>query len=291
MEGKLITIKTSDGLHLSGLLVEPKEQVTDIILNIHGTSGNFYWNGFYEPISKMALDLGLGFLSTNNRGSGVYELESGTVPNGASLEKFEDCLLDIDAWIEFCLEKGYKNIILEGHSFGTEKSVYYIAKGKHKDKIKAVILLGFSDTVGTQQKYEKKIGKNYFDEATKLVNENRGTELLSDLTGLCGELPISAHTYLNFFSEKSEIAFALPFGKGKGLISFQNIKVPVLGVISDNESGEYTIIPIKDAIELLKSENKLAEAYQIEDSSHGFEGKEAKLVEIITDFLKRRVLI
>lgn len=291
MEGKLITVKTSDDLPLSGLLVEPKEQVTDIILNIHGTSGNFYWNDFYEPLSKMVLDLGLGFLTTNNRGSGVYELEVGTVPHGASLERFEDCLLDIDAWIEFCLNKGYKNIILQGHSFGTEKSVYYMTKGKYKDKVKAVILLGFSDNVGTQQRYEKKIGKNYFEEATKLVNENKGEQLLSDLTGLAGELPISAQTYLNFFSENSENSIALPLRKGKDLTSFQNIQVPVLGVIGDNEDGEYTIISIKDAVELLKSENKLAEAYQIEGSNHGFEGKETKLVEIILDFLKRRVLI
>lgn len=291
MEGKLITVKTSDNLPLSGLLVEPEQQATDIILNIHGTSGNFYWNDFYEPLSKMALDLGLGFLTTNNRGSGVYELEIGTVPHGASLEKFEDCLLDIDAWIEFCLNKGYKNIILQGHSFGTEKSVYYMAKGKYKDKVKAVILLGFSDNVGTQQRYEKKIGSNYFEEATKLVSENKSTQLLSDLTGLAGELPISAQTYLNFFSENSENSIALPLRKGEGLTNFQNINVPILGVIGDNEEGEYTIIPIKDAINLLKSENKLAEAYQIEGSNHGFEGKETKLVEVITDFLKRKVLI
>lgn len=291
MEGKLITVKTSDNLPLSGLLVESKEQATDIILNIHGTSGNFFWNDFYEPLSKMALDLGLGFLTTNNRGSGVYELEIGTVPHGASLEKFEGCLLDIDAWIEFCLNKGYKNIILQGHSFGTEKSVYYMAKGKYKDKVKAVILLGFSDNVGTQQRYENKIGKNYFEEATKLVNENMSEQLLSDLKGLAGELPISAQTYLNFFSENSENSIALPLRKGKDLIGFQNIQVPILGVIGDNEDGEYTIIPIKEAVELLKSENKFAEAYQIEGSNHGFEGKETKLVEIITDFLKRKVLI
>lgn len=290
INGELVQVKTSDNLPLSGFLTQPKKNSTDIILNLHGTSGNFYWNNFYESLSKMALDLGFAFLATNNRGAGVYELEIGTISHGASLEKFEDCLLDIDAWIEFCLNKGYKNIILEGHSFGTEKSVYYMAKGKCKDNIKAVILLGFSDNVGTQQRYEKKIGKNYFDEARKLVSEGKSEQLLSDLKGLAGELPISAQTYLNFFSENSENSIALPLRKGRDLTNFQNIQVPVLGVIGDKEDGEYTIIPIQEAMNLLKSENKLAEAYQIKNCSHGFDGKEVELVKIVQDFLKRRVL-
>lgn len=291
MNGELVQVKTRDNLPLSGFLTEPKGSSTNIILNLHGTSGNFYWNNFYEPLSRMALDLGLAFLATNNRGAGVYELEIGTVPHGASLEKFEDCLIDIDAWIEFCLSKGYKNIILEGHSYGTEKSVYYMANGKYKNNVKAVILLGFSDNVGTQQRYEKKIGKNYFDEAKAFVAQGKGEHLLSDLSGLAGELPISAQTYLNFFSENSGNSVALPLRKGKDLTNFQNIQVPILGVIGDKEDGEYTIIPIQDAINLLKSENKLAEAYQINDCSHGFDGKEAELVGIVQDFLKRRVLI
>jgi pimeloyl-ACP methyl ester carboxylesterase len=210
--------------------------------------------------------------------------------HGASLEKFEDCVQDIDAWIEFALTKGYKRVILEGHSFGTEKSVYYMSRGSHADNVVAVVLMGFSDNVGTQQKYEKKIGRNYFDEAKTLVEQGKGEHLLSDMGGLAGEMPISAMTYLNFFSPNSENSLALPLRQGKDLAFFRNIKVPVLGVIGDNYDGEYTIIPIEDAVELLKSENKLAEAYQIKDCDHGFNGKEQEVVELIADFLKRRVL-
>jgi pimeloyl-ACP methyl ester carboxylesterase len=291
MKGELVKIKTRDDLTLFGFLTKPNSSSKTAIVNIHGTSGNFYWDDFFEPLENMASELGLAFLSTNNRGNGVYEVEAGTISHGASLEKFEDCLLDIDAWIEYCLDKGYQNIILEGHSFGTEKSVYYMAKGKYRDKVIAVILLGFSDNVGTQKRYENKIGKNYLDEARKLFSEKKNEQLLSDLKGLAGELPISAQTYLNFFSENSENSIALPLRNGKNLTNFQNIKTPILGVIGDKDDGEYTIIPIIDAINLLKSENKNADVYQIKDCNHSFEGKEEQLVKIVREFLEKRVLI
>jgi pimeloyl-ACP methyl ester carboxylesterase len=287
----IVKIKTEDGLILHGFLSEPKKPSKIIKINIHGTSGNFYYNDFYEQFINSANKLGIAHLTTNNRGSGVYEIERGTPNHGASIELFEDCLKDIDAWIKFALDRGYEKIILEGHSFGTEKSVYYMEKGKYKDKVVGVILLGFSDNVGTEEKYLNKIGKDYTNEAKDLVSRNEGYRLLGDIYGLAGELPISAQTYLNFVSENSENSKALPLRKGKDLHFFQNIKIPILGVIGDNEDGEYTIIPIKEAIELLNSENKLAEVHQIQNSNHGFEGKEKEVTEIIEDFIKRRILV
>ena len=56
------------------------------------------------------------------------------------------------------------------------------------------------------------------------------------------------------------------------------------------DHGEYTIIQIEMAIELLKKENPLAEAYQIKDCDHCYIGKEKELTKIIADFTKRRIL-
>jgi pimeloyl-ACP methyl ester carboxylesterase len=286
----IVKVKTKDGITLHGLLVEPENPTKLIKIHLHGTSGSFFYNDFYEPLIESALKLDIAHLNTNNRGAGVYELEKGSVPTGASLEKFEDCVFDIDAWIEFAKSRGYEKIILEGHSFGTEKIVYYMNKGSYKDKVDAVILLGFSDNVGTQQKYEKRIGSNYFKEAQKLVEEGKGEYLLSDIYALAGEMPISAQTYLNFTKADSANSKALPLRHGKNLEYFKNIKVPILAVVGDDEDSEYTIIPIKEAMKLLESENKLTEVHQIKDCNHCFEGKEKEMVNIVEKFLKRRVL-
>jgi len=291
MNYPIANVKTSDGLTLHGLLTESENPSKTIIIHIHGSGGNFYGNKYFKDLSDSINNLGLAYLSTNNRGNHVYELEKGNVYSGVSLEKFEDCVLDIDAWIEFALDKGYENIILEGHSYGTEKIVYYMNKGTYVSKVIGVMLFGFSDNVGSQIKYEKSVGKNYRQEAEVLNNKNEGWKLLNDYFGLCGEMPISAQTYLHGFTEDSQNAIALPLRKGKDLTYFQNIKVPTLAIISDNEDGEYTIIPIKEACELLKSENKLAESYIIEGTDHVFKDKENELIEIVVDFIKRKVIL
>ncbi len=289
MNYPIVKVKTKDQLNLYGFLAEPESGIKNsIIIHIHGTGGNFFGNDFYEERVDSSLKLNCAFLTTNNRGTGIYEVETDTITHGASCEIFEDCLLDIDAWVELILTKGYQNIILEGHSFGTEKCVYYMANGKYKDKIKGLVLLGFCDTIGTQKKHSDKTGKDYMAEAKDLISKGKGDYLLSDLFSFAGELPITAKTYVNFFENGSELSSVMPLDKGK-LDMFSKINVPVLGVIGDQDQKEYTIMPIRDAINLLKTENKLAEAFQINDCDHGFTGKEKELSETITDFLVNRL--
>ena len=192
-------------------------------------------------------------------------------------------------WIEFALSRGYKSH-LEGHSFGTEKVVYYATKGKYKSVVTAIILLGFSDSFATQTRYPEKAQKEYMYEAQQLLRDGKPYQLLTDLRAQAGStLPVSAATYVNFFIPGSELSNTLPLRNGKKLLLLRDIQIPILGVIGD-QNDEYTHIPIRDAMALIESENKQAETHQINNSNHGFEGKETELAAVIADFLKRRVL-
>lgn len=290
MNYPIVKVKTSDGLELGGILFEPEDKkLKTITIHIPGDNGSFWWGDYYPYLAESCLDEEIAFLSVNNRGSGVFENSSDEkIPHGVAAEIFSDCILDFDAWIKFVLDKGYKKIILEGHSRGTEKVVYYMNRGQYADKVVGVILLGFSDNIGTQLNYEKKIGHNFIAEAQQMAKEGKGDHLLSDLRALAGELPWTAKSYLDNMKPNSANFQALPLRQGKDLIYFQNIKVPILGIIGDK--FEYTIIPIQEAIELLKKENPLVEAYQIKDCDHCFIGKEKELTKIITDFTQRRIL-
>ncbi len=289
MNYPIVAVKTNDQVKLHGVLFEPKQESTAIKIHIPGTAGSFFWNDFYPDLVQSALKLGMAQLNTNTRGTGVYDMEKGLPATGAALEKFEDCLLDIDAWIELALSKGYEQIVLEGHSFGTEKIVYYMNHGQYRDKVQAVILMGFSDTYGTQQKYEQETGKSFTKEAQSLVDQGQEKQLLSDLTAFAGELPISAGTYHNFFSASSECAQTLPFRNGKKLTLLSQINVPILGVISDNDDEEYTIIPIKQAASLLESENNQAQVKIITNTDHGFTGKSEEVAATIESFLENNL--
>ncbi len=283
MEYPIVNVKTDDGMLLYGLHLMAKNSKT-VIIAIHGTASNFYENDFMKEITKVAHQKGVSVLLTNNRGTAV--LQAWPKLHGTALEHFEDCINDIDAWISYAIDKGYSKIILQGHSLGTEKVIYYMSKGKYNNKVKAVILLAFSDSWGAEMRYLKKKGTDgYMKEADNLAKEGKGYQfLISDWLCYSGVMPKSADSFLNFMKDNSELSEALPF-RNHGLPLYKNIRVPILAVIGDKT--EYTIIPIKEAIELLKKENPLTESYQIKNCNHDFEGKEKELAEIVGRFLDK----
>ena len=91
----------------------------------------------------------------------------------------------------------------------------------------------------------------------------------------------------------SLIGLADPVGRtlsymklAKGLELYQKIKVPILAIIGDVH--EFTVIPIKEAAQLLRDENTNAEAHIIKGAPHNFKGKEKEFIEIVIDFVNRR---
>jgi pimeloyl-ACP methyl ester carboxylesterase len=289
----IVKIVTKDKLSLFGYLANSKNIKTKdaILINIHGTASAFYEEEFEEHYVNEIPKLGIGVLFTNNRGNGI--LQNSWQKTGAGVERFEDCLIDIDAWIEFALKQGYKKIILQGHSLGTEKIVYYMEKGQYKNKVIGVILLGFADSYGTNLEFLKTIDKNLsrkiMEEAKALIKQGKKEQFISTVwLSHAGVLPQSAEGYVNFFNENSEISKAFPLRKGKDLEFYKKIKVPILGLIGDKE--EYTVIPVLDAVNLLKKENKNAEIIQIKDCDHDFSTKRKELLQMVTSFLKRKVI-
>ncbi len=288
MKNPIVHILTKDKLDLYGILLPAKSKEA-IIINIHGTADNFYDNEFIWQIATAVAPLNVSMLSTNNRGSYSFEFydygPDAYRKSGASTEIFEKCVLDIDAWIEYALSLGYKKIILQGHSLGTEKIVYYMNKGRQRAKVTAVILLGFADSYGTHLEFLKTVKDDLMAEAKTLIKQGKGEQFLTKRwLAHAGVLPQSAESYLNFFGADSELSKAFPIRQGRDLKMYQKIKTPILGIIGDEE--EYTVIPVTDAINLLMSENVMAEIYQIKNSDHGYSGREKVVAGIVKKFLQ-----
>ncbi len=281
----IVKVKTPDDFTLFGFLAEANKKDT-ILVNVHGTGSCFYAEEFEREFIERLPNIGISVLFTNNRGN--YTLESWQA-TGCAREKFEDCLIDIDTWIQFALDKGYTKIILQGHSLGTEKVTYYMEKGKYKDKVIAVTLLGFADSFGCQMKFLETQKVDPMVNALELIKEGSGNELISSIH-LChaGVLPKTANSYVNCFSEGSELSKALPLRQGKYLAYYQNIKVPILGIISDTD--EWNEMLGVDTVSLLKKENSNARIETISDTDHSFSGKQKELVDIVDNFIKSKLI-
>ena len=143
MKTKLIRMVTSDNLRFDGLLYEPENKTNKVVIHVHGTSSDFYRTEYFETMSEKYTNAGYAFLTFNNRGSGreyhfktVKDGKIGpSVEIGSRNEIFEDCEIDIQAAIDFVKTKGLHEIVLQGHSYGCNKVIWYTLENDFCGKI------------------------------------------------------------------------------------------------------------------------------------------------------------
>jgi len=127
---ELVETPTGDGLTHAGALAAPKPlggtRRFDAVLMMHGAAGAFS-EAFYRNFSTALVERGVATLRANNRGHDVVNRGNGMGKLlGVALEAIEDCTIDWDAWLSFLAGRGYKRILLFGHSLGAVKSAYYL---------------------------------------------------------------------------------------------------------------------------------------------------------------------
>ena len=197
MKTELIRFSTQDGLQLHGLLFTPEEKTNKVIIHVHGSAGNFYENDFIDNFAKSFTGKGYAFFVFNNRGC-EYIKEIVKKENGVSTcpiigmlnEVFEDCVFDIQGAFNFCKERGFREFVLQGHSLGCNKVVYYALKANFKGKL---VLLAPCDLARNED-------ETYIENITlakKLVKNNKGLEKIPNFWG---KFDISALTLLSIWS-------------------------------------------------------------------------------------------
>jgi pimeloyl-ACP methyl ester carboxylesterase len=128
---ELVEIRTSDDVPHAGALAVPKRKGGtprfDAVLMMHGAAASFA-ESFYRNFSAALFERGVATLRANNRGHDVINRGNGRgTMLGVALEIIEDCAIDWDAWLTFLEKRGYKRILVFGHSLGAVKTAYYLA--------------------------------------------------------------------------------------------------------------------------------------------------------------------
>lgn len=252
---------------MEGLITNGRKK--SIVIHLHGLEDNFHERPFLDMMAKKYQEVGFDFLPFDNRGHDFY----------SQIEKFTDCILDIDAALEFVRQRGYKNIILQGHSTGCNKIIYYIQK--RKKQLKGIILLSPISDCECMKNQEKDYVEN-IKKARELVKKRKGKQYLL-LKG--DKWPISAQRYLSLGEfGGAEDMFSLSLGK-KIKKKYQGVTFPTLLVYAERD--KYATHPIRKIGNFLaKAIPSLATQKYIPGSDHNFMKKEKELVKAITDWLK-----
>ena len=111
------------------------EQFRDACVIItNGTGGNIFENKFLRVLGDELEKENISYICAHNSGAfQIINLPSESHNrSGLTFEMFDNCIEDLQAYVDFAIEQGYKRIILGGHSYGCNKVIYYLYKTNNK---------------------------------------------------------------------------------------------------------------------------------------------------------------
>ncbi len=285
---QIVTAKSTDGIYFKGLLSEA-ENPKGIIIHIHGMAGTPILNSYYPNMHEQYPKNGWSFLAVEHRGTGVmtyFDSNNGGKVIGNAFEIFEDCVKDIQGWIDFAKSLNYKNIWLQSYSLGTSKAAYYLNQTSCKD-INGTIFISSSDMVGLVHDKEGQIDHDkLYPEAKDLIAQGKPTKLLSNM--LWGDGILSAQTYLSLFGDGTRDAifnYSLP---DLGWDVVNSISIPVLAITGTKDDGVATVMDPYKAMQLLETQLKNSprkKTIVYENADHSFNGFEENIVKDVLDFI------
>jgi pimeloyl-ACP methyl ester carboxylesterase len=272
MKQELVRINSIDWIEQPGILYTPDTKTNKIVIHVHGLNGNFYENRFLDTLSKAYTDKNYAFLTFNNRGRWfISELLKGDdfIVIGWCLERFKDCILDIQGVVNWGKSQWFEEIILEWHSYWCNKVLYYYNNTKN-DCIKKIVLLAPCDIPTETKKFlSKKEYEKAKSEATKLVKENKENELIDFSSMANGK--IAAGTFFYDFLPNWENDFIRYSEKTQSKI-LNNIDIPVLVIFGDSDKCVLTQ-PIEIVKQYLSNNIKNCNIQIIKWADHWYNGK------------------
>jgi alpha-beta hydrolase superfamily lysophospholipase len=289
--GDLITFHASDGIELQGFLVKSKRRTGKIIVSIHGLTGSFFRSATQKRMIPHYADGGYDYFSINTRGHGtlspMYRVRGKKVKwmeIGTALERFEDCVKDLKGVVSLLKAKGYRKIILQGHSTGCQKATYYMYKTGDR-RISAVVLLAPADDYNTGKKQLKGKWKKAVSIAKKMVKA-KSRELMPS-RAIIGKR-LTAWRFLST-NDLSNVEARLFNYEAKTLKEFRSMTLPVMAVFGSKE--QYRTKNVRIYLKMLEKQTRSKNflAVEIPGANHDFRMHEAETAQAVVEWLDKAV--
>ena len=278
---------TCDQLKMTGLLFESDAVSKVGILHLHGRAGGFYANAFLDAMAETYTAAGFGFLTVNLRGHDqIADFRVGDTDQikriGQAFDIFEECIFDIDAWVNFFRGHGYEKIILQGYSQGGGKAVYFLNEKLSAD-IVALVLMSPADAAGLLKKYDPLNFEKDLAEAEAMLAQGRGSELLP--RPIRGTYYVSAKSFVDEFGKNTK-ANIFPVFETGNFEKLENINIPILAFYGSKEN--LCINSPKEDLVIIAShfKNQNSKTAIIDGADHTYHQREKQIAGLIAKWLK-----
>lgn len=291
-----VYFETEDRIELNGLLHEPENKTEEIVIAVHGMQSNCMKKRD-DILAREITKNNISYFCFNNRGHDLVNSitkkqndKAVKILSGFSLENIEDCYYDIKAAILKMIEKGYKEIHLQGHSLGCTKIVYTYTKMKKQDeiellnKIRSIILLSMVDIPFAINFFFQ----NDVDELISYMEEEKrkgnGKKVISVQGAI---LPMCPDTFLNFVKNNKDIDFARYDDDLYDFKELNGIEIPLF--MRWGNKNELIIQEADILVKIMRNKikNKVSDIGYIDGGGHNYRGKENELASQIVKFLMK----
>ncbi|OHA52779.1 MAG: hypothetical protein A2991_00480 [Candidatus Terrybacteria bacterium RIFCSPLOWO2_01_FULL_58_14] len=232
---ELTRIVTADGVPLDGAIADAKGRKRAAVLFVHGLTSTFSRSrALWESLARAGQHRGIGVAAFNTRGHDIiasYAIGGRRRKRyrtlGAALEDFRDCIHDLHSGIRFLKKRGYRRILLVGHSTGAQKTAYYLSQVRDRAVAGLVLAGPLSDVAIRQKQLGKTFSRNIA--AVERFAKRHGKTALLPPTLTWGYW--SAQRYLSLFKPGNDEDI-FPYHNPKARwTNFRRIHVPTLILI------------------------------------------------------------
>ena len=277
---ELIVARTGDDLVQTGLLVEPtgrpKQRIA--VIWIPGTAQNFYLQS-YVQIARETAKRGYAVITANTRlhdiGCFLAYREDGDVRGGAYWGLYAKEKLDIAAWIECAVSRGYQKVVLVGHSAGGPAVRRYQAE--LQDPRVAGMVMASVSVVPAPRSPDPATLKA----ASEMVAKGRGQDFLPGIR-------LSYQTYLDLMQTPAEIHDF--YGVVTPNPAISRVRCPLLAWFGSKESDVGTAADL-DRLRTLIARQPTGpvsvDTAIVQDADHLYGGQEAQIAGILANWIDK----
>lgn len=287
---EIIKVNTERGIELQGAMWGDTS-MDSVVIMMSGICSNVFQNDLLPATGELLSKNNIAYIvgQAMDAFSCISYSDFSTGKQKTTGVVFDDFSLayeDVESYVKYAKELGFKNIILAGHSLGSNKIINYL--GNTSDNFVDYFIV----TAPVDLAHFFKVMPNVnecIELAQKFVDEGRGGDILPYLFG--GFSPMSAETVLSFFNAHNLKNCPVITGDGE-TNSLNNIKINGSFVIGSKDS-----LTEGDAGGFIEKINSYCRNHEqnrlivIPDASHIFYGKHEEYARVILDIAAQKELI
>ncbi len=284
---EILKVVTPRGLELKGAIFGDTTNDTVLIM-LTGICSNIFQNELLYETGKLLAANGITCIIAHAHDSfscfAYSDFSIGKQRHAGTFnDDFNMVYEDVESYVKYAKEKmGFKNIILAGHSLGSNKIIHYL--GNTPDNFVDYFIVSSPVDIMHWWKVMPNIDV-CFETAKNWVEDGRGDDILPFMFG--GFSPMTAKTVLGFYNADNLKNCPVLSGEGE-TASLYNIKCEGSFVIGSKDS--VTGDSPKGFMETLNSWTSHSENNQVievENASHIFYGKHEEYAHVILDCIKK----